>query len=284
MNPYENGTMSETSKKVYMNNLVKLAGSKDFKNLNFLKDTHDIREKLATIKNPNTQRSYWIAIVSALKGRKGFAKQYKIYHDGMQSINNELGKESFKTDKTKKKYDGLTQESILNRRKELLDEYNKTGDYNTLLNLVVVSLYTIIPPRRLKDYMMMKIGEGTDMNYNYYTGSRFIFNNYKTKGTYQSQIMEVPKELVKLLNYYIAHKAFQESPFLLHSARTAQISDGSQMNALLHRAFQNKKIGCSVLRSLFLTDKFGNTMQELREDAHDMGTSIDVMNSTYIPK
>lgn len=283
MDIYSNGTMSESSKKVYMNNLAKLAGTKDIKNLNFLKDTKDIQEKITSIKNPNTQRSYWIAVVSALKDKKGFTKQYKTYHDGMLNINQVLGKQSFKTDKTKEKYDGLTQESILKRRQDLLDEYNKTKDYATLVNLVIVSLYTLIPPRRLLDYSLMKIGDGTDMKYNYFTGSRFIFNNYKTKGTYQSQVIDVPKELVKLLNFYIARKEFKDSDFLLHLPRSSSISSSSQMNRMLRRAFQNDKIGCSILRSLFLTDKFGNTMKQLRDNVSDMGTSIDVVNSTYIP-
>jgi hypothetical protein len=284
MDIYSNGTMSESSKKVYLHNLSKLAGTKEIKTLNFLKDVKDIEEKIKSIKNPNTQRSYWIAVVSALKDRKGFTKQYKSYHDKMRDINIILGKEAFKTDKTKKKYTDLTQDTILKRKDDLIQEYNNTKDYKTLYNLVVVSLYTVLPPRRLKDYMVMKIGDGTDMNYNYYTGSRFIFNNYKTKGTYQSQVIDVPKELVKLLNYYIANKAFKDSPFLLHTARTPYVKLNTQMNKILQVAFDNTNIGCSILRSLFLTDKFGTTMKELRSDAENMGTSIDVMNSTYIPK
>jgi hypothetical protein len=56
------------------------------------------------------------------------------------------------------------------------------------------------------------------------------------------------------------------------------------MTALLKKSFDNNNIGVSVLRNVFLSEKFGDTMKELKKDTHDMGTSIGVANSTYIKK
>ena len=281
MDPYENGKMSETSKKVYMNNLCRLAGTKEFKSLDFLKNTETIIKRIDGM-NPNTGRSYYIAIVSAIRGRKGFKKQETIYFNKQQEMNKTLGNSSHKSDRTKEKYDGLTWDDILKRRKDLIDEYNKSRDYDTLYSLVLVSLYTLLPPRRLMDYMLMKIGTGTDHKFNYYDGTRFIFNHYKTSRTSQTQIEKVPDALVKLLALYMKHKKFPESDFLLHTSRSPSITQNNQMTTLLHKAFNNKNIGASVLRSLFLTSKYGEMMKDLRSDVKAMGTSEGVASGTYI--
>jgi hypothetical protein len=270
--------IGESTKKVYLNNLKKLGGN--FSNLNFLKDTEEIEKKIPT--NPNTERSYYIAIVSALKGRKGFKKQFDYYYEKMTNSNKTLQANSFKSDSTKKKYDGLTYDMLEKRYQDLLDEFKKTHDYQTLQYLILVGLYILVPPRRLMDYILMKIGTGTDASYNYYDGSRFIFNKYKTAKSSKTQIEKVPDELVKLLNLYIKMKPFPESDFLLHTQRTSKVNSNSQMLALLRKAFDNATIGCSVLRSLFLTSKYGDQMKQLKKDVKSMGTSTNVAESTYI--
>ena len=60
-------------------------------------------------------------------------------------------------------------------------------DFNNLLNYVVLSLYTLHKPRRNIDYTSMKISNDTsndELNYLDMKRQIFIFNNYKTKGTY----------------------------------------------------------------------------------------------------
>ena len=283
MNPYEKGTMSATSKKLYMNNLSKLAGTKEFKNLDFLKDTSSIIQKIDKM-NPNTARSYYIAIVSAIKGRRGFKAHESIYFNKMQNLNKTLGDNSYKSIKTKDKYKGITWDMLIHRRQELIDEYNKTNDYDALYNLVLVSLYTILPPRRLMDYSLMKIGNGTDHNFNYYDGSRFIFHHYKTSKTSKTQIETVPDALVKLLSLYIKNKKFPDSPFLLHLPRNSFVSTTTQLNKLLQNAFNNSNIGVSLLRGVYLTSKYGEMMKELKEDTHAMGTSTEIASNVYIQK
>lgn len=283
MNPYENGKMSETSKKVYMNNLSKLAGTKDFKNLDFLKDTEGIIKRIDAM-NPNTARSYYIAIVSAIKGRRGFKKQEVIYFNKQQDMNKTLGENSFKSDRTKEKYVGITWEDMMKRRDDLIDEYKKTRDYDTLFNLLIVSLYTDLPPRRLMDYTLMKIGSGTDPAYNYYDGSRFIFNRYKTSKSSHTQIEKVPDSLVQILSLYLQNKKYPDSEFLLHAPRSPHMASTNQMNTVLRKAFNNKNIGASLLRGVYLTSKYGDLMKDLRKDVKAMGTSEGVASDVYIQK
>ena len=39
-----------------------------------------------------------------------------------------------------------------------------------------------------------------------------------------------------------------------------------------------------MLRNLYLTNKYGDIVEELKKDTTDMGTSVDTALSTYIKK
>jgi hypothetical protein len=55
------------------------------------------------------------------------------------------------------------------------------------------------------------------------------------------------------------------------------------MTRLLNKIF-GKNIGCSLLRSIFLTDKYGAVQEELKKDADAMGTSTQTAENIYIKK
>lgn len=73
----------------------------------------------------------------------------------------------------------------------------------------LLSLYTYIAPRRIKDYLMMKVVGteefATDPLYNYYiwNTNKFIFFNYKTKKSYQKQVIEIPDTLKTIIKHYV---------------------------------------------------------------------------------
>ena len=54
------------------------------------------------------------------------------------------------------------------------------SDLQTIQNYVILSLYTLIPPRRSLDYTEMKINNIDKKQSNYINGKKFIFNTYKT--------------------------------------------------------------------------------------------------------
>jgi hypothetical protein len=89
------GSMSDSSKRLYMHNLKKLNDNKELKDFNFLKKTDDVMKKMPT--NRNTARSYIIAAVNATKGRKGFKKALEFYTKKMDEINAELKDATNKT-------------------------------------------------------------------------------------------------------------------------------------------------------------------------------------------
>lgn len=98
--------------------------------------------------------------------------------------------------------------TIIEKREELLTN----GKYKHHL---LLSLYTYIAPRRLKDYVLLKVSDDPTyalnkndpeiIKFNYYLvdSNKLIFNNYKTKKTYFQQIIEIPDTLKNILMNYI---------------------------------------------------------------------------------
>ena len=266
MDLFINGKMSDSSKKLYSHNLKKLNNGKEITNLNFLKKTDDIIGKFP--KNRNTARSYVIACVVACKERKGFKKCLETYTKYMDSINNELRDGTTKTEKYKE--NEMSWEEILKAR----DELPKTS-----VEYVLLSLYTMLPPRRSLDYIM-SVGKPQEHG-NWFDGNNFYFNSYKTKKTYNTQVVQVTPELKKVIDDYLEERPFKSTDLLIKKSgipfktRDIQLT----LNKIL-----NKKVSCTMLRSIYLSSKYHDVLEEMKEDATSMGTSTSVIQSNYVKK
>jgi len=295
--------ITESSKNLYMKNLVRLNGG-EIKNFNFLKNETEILEKLNKYK-PNTQRTYIISIVSLLKGLslkepKKYKKLYDKYYIELDKLNKNLKTNNEKNEKEEKNW--ITQDEVLNRFNELkkiiptLGKKINEEQFNELQKLVVLSLYCLQRPRRNKDYQDMMIvkkystpvGENVEpdkKNYLDLAGNRFIFNNYKTAKKYHSQEIKILPELREILDIYLKyHPTFKKSKGevpLLVNYQGQPYTNNNDMTRLLYKVF-NKKIGCSMLRHIFLTDKYKDVMEEMKEDTKEMGTSVDMAQNQYI--
>ena len=291
--------ISASSRKLYTFNLTKLNNNKPIVNLNFL-SKKEILEKLSEMK-PNTRRTYLIAIVSSLKDRpeKKWKTLYTKYYEPLMALNKELKDNTQKTDKVK---DNWVDQSAVQDKQKMLDEVVgeikdkkkiSETEYERLLQAVVLSLYTLQPPRRNKDYteMMICMGVHEDETKNYLDirNWKWIFNNYKTQKKYKQQVVDVPDVLKTVLQVYIKFhpdskslkkKTFTPVPFLVHYDGKA-LQSSTEMTRMLNKIF-GKKVGVSMLRASYLTDKYGDKMQELKDDVGAMGTSVDVAQSNYI--
>ena len=56
----------------------------------------------------------------------------------------------------------------------------------------------------VKDLNTWVSSEPNDLTKNYYTGEKFIFNDYKTAFTYHQQSFSVPEDLKDLLSEYLS--------------------------------------------------------------------------------
>jgi hypothetical protein len=263
--------------------------------LKFLKKSDIILAKINEIVNPNSRRSAFISVVTALKDKPKFKKEYDIYHAEMMCINKVLNTESYKSEKTKEKHANVELDELektqqnLNTVIEEIGKKRKITDeqYKRLHDLAIVSLYILIPPRRVLDYSCMIIGAPTDdKETNYYSDGKFYFNNYKTKGTYDQQVIDVPKELQDILKVWLKFKRGEDNHLLVKKSQQVKYNNtgytAKDLSSYIKIAFDNPSMGISLLRGKYLTSKFGDLTKEMKNDITAMGTSMVVATGTYI--
>jgi integrase len=124
--------------------------------------------------------------------------------------------------------------------------------------------------------------------FNYYDmkGRRFIFNQYKTAKRYGQQIEDLPSELVDALNLYVKfHPLRKQASFpLLVNYMGEELHPVNGITRALNKIF-GKNLGSSMLRHIFLTEKYGGSkVDEKEEDARKMAHSVAVQQAIYVKK
>ena len=284
--------ISESSKKLYNRNLKKLNNDNDVTNFDFLKNPRVVLDKIKHHK-PTTQRSYIISICTVLKNEAKHKQFYDQYFDILTKMNNDLKVRTDKTEKQEKNW--MSNDEINDIYKKLslkiVKKIKTKEDFNNLLNYVVLSLYTLHKPRRNIDYTLMKISNDTSNDeFNYLDMNRqiFIFNNYKTKGKYDKVIVPIEDNLFDIIKLYLSNhpdkskvKNKNYNVHFLVNSYNEPINKSNDMTRLLNKIF-GKKIGSSMLRNMYLTNKYGDMIGELKKDTKQMSTSVDVALDTYI--
>jgi integrase len=290
--------ITESSIKTYISNLRKLNDNKEIKNLNYLKDPEKILNKIKDFKE-TTQRNYIISICAILKEFDG-KKTYDKYYDILKKMNKNYEDKQKKNEMTEtQKKNFIEWDEVIKKQKELENKVREfkpsdkiTEDkYNILLDFVLISLYTLIPPRRNKDYLEMRVvndkKEAEDNKYNYYVidDNEMIFNNYKTSNTEGGLKIEVPTELQKILLYYYnigckLNKGDKENNYLLKKYNGTRLDKMNSITLRLNKIF-GKNISSSMLRHIYLSSKYGNTLDDMKKDSKMMSHNIE-MQKDYI--
>jgi integrase len=301
MNTFDSKDISSSSKNLYLKNLVRLNDNQEIKNLKFLVKPEVILSKLEKYK-PNTQRTYLISIVSFLKEDPKNKKLYDRYYKILLQLSNNIKPNNSKTETQKDNF--ISQDEVLEIYNNLTHEVEpllnkKTLDnleYGKILSWVVLSLYTLQQPRRNADYQKCKIiknyNADLDKEFNYLDISNYIFyfNNYKTSKTYKTQTIPVNDDLKKVLEIYLSQVHPQkkllkskknEDIFLLVNYDGENFKQTNSITRILNSIFK-KKIGVSMLRSIYLTKKYAPQIEELSKDAEAMGTSSNMIENHYV--
>lgn len=283
--------LSKSSIDSYKAKLKKLNNNNIVKNLNFLNNIENIKSIIKDYK-PNTQRNYIIAIASILKCSLNTTKTkkaenlYKEYSAILDEYNKNLKDQTAMTDTENTNW--IKKDELENIYNELKGKYkdNKQAYQNYLL----LSLYYLQAPRRNKDYQYLKIStkynDALPIEFNYLDmkKKKFIFNNYKTAKKYNRQEVDINDELFQIITAYIKTFKLKDGDHLLIDLKTNEpYKNTNSITLLLNRIFK-KNIGASMLRKMYLTNKYGDNAEELKKDMTAMGSSVDVANNNYIKK
>lgn len=294
--------------KSYMNKLNKqFNGDKDF-NMEFVKD--DINEIIKFIESHSNSvaRNFYASLLVFLspsgkaQAIEGFQSIYndiqtklksfhKIYLDSKQN--------NSKNDKEDKNW--VEFEDIIKKRMKIekivkntqYDEKLTKQEYNNLMEYIILSLYSMIPPRRNeygdmmvvsdKEYQESTLEDMEDNNYLIVGKSNYVFsfgkNAVKSAGDTDTQIIDIPKDLSKVLRLYLK---YNKSGYLLPKYNQDEAISKNGLTLMLNKIFSPKKISTSMLRKIYLSHRFGDIQKERQEVAEQMNHSVSVANNIYI--
>jgi hypothetical protein len=289
--------VAENTAHAYIKSLYALNGKKPFKNLSFLKKIDEVERIIAEYAE-STQRGLFATLTSVLsmyKDKAGYKKVFQHFQDKMtERVEEKREAEKEGKVKSNKQADNwLSWDDIEARKAELrggLVAGNKrsidTAEYDKILQFVVLALYTEVQPRRNQDYLDMYIVKKwndkmpTDKNYLDVAGKRFVYNKYKTAKKWGAQYQEIPEPLWEVLQLFFKYhplwkgdaKRKTDPIKLLVSADGTPMTAVNAITRLLNKVF-DKKVGSSMLRHIFLTDKYKDTLEEMKKDSLAMGHS-----------
>lgn len=288
----ESKGLSDKTIKMYLQRLYIINGKKKFTSLVFLRDTSSIIDYLKQNLSPSTQKSYSGTIISVLKLKptKWTEKVIPIYNS---FISDEDIKEINQPKMSEKQKDNMISVEEINKIKNDLEKeasrisrkpkVDNKKDYDVLLRNLLLSFYTSIPPRRTSDYALMKFGNDKSDDFNYFTDDdKLVFNNYKTKKTYGKQIIDVSKnkQLLKDFRMYMKHRRPNAEDFLLVRWKGMKFNTINDVTRELNSIF-GKNISASMLRNIYVKDKYGEIKQGMIEDSEKMGHSVKTQQTHY---
>lgn len=286
--------ITESTANQYLATLYKLNGGKNFANLGFTRKFEDV-QKLIDTYAPSTQSSQYATLSSVLalfKDKSAYKKAHQHWFDKSSEAHTERSEEPLHQKTEKQEENWLSWEEIQKKKSDLLTALSPSSltkrtltpeQSDQLLQLLVLSLYTDIPPRRNQDYTSLVVVKklpkeaSTDKNYYDLSTHKFVFNKYKTAKTYGQQTIDAPAELHNIIATYIKYhpnKKEKEIPLL------PGLNPTNGITRLLNRIF-NKKIGSSMLRHIYLSDKLGDNIKGQEQLANDMAHSVG-MQRAYV--
>ena len=247
----------------------------------FRKDKAKIIEDMSNQK-PNVIRTALSALI-LLTGDEDFRSllNKKIKEQKEALSNNEMNdkqKENWVSEEDiKKKLEELRkQANVFYKKKSLTpQELQRLQDY--IILAIMGGVY--IAPRRSLDFTEMMIDDlpKNKSNVNYIDNGSFVFNVYKTAKTYGEQKLKIPLTLKNIIKKW---KTKNPTDYLFFDIRHNKLTP-IKLNQRLNSIFDGKKVGSTALRRTYLTEKYEETineMKDLSEDMKKMGSSKSQVN------
>lgn len=275
----------------YVQNLYVLNGKKVFENLRFLNNVEEHRKYLEKYQPP-TKVAFAASVVSVLSLSNQDTQTYKKWTDLMNEYKKKLQEErpaNTKTEKQEKNW--MEWDEIRQKRDEIGEKAVSEGYYDDIMSYLVLSLYTDFYPRRNMDYIQMVIVPQwnaqmpEDVNYLSLRDSKFIFNVYKTASSKGQLITNfgMSKKLKEAIRLYIKERNLSKDNWFLVDVNGKHYTTSAQMTRLLNKAL-GKKVGASMIRHIYLSNKYGKVKEQMEHDAELMGHSVEQQQNYIVDK
>lgn len=277
--------ISSNSQKYYDNTynmLVKKSGSDNIEDIiDYIKSSE---VKIST------KRNYLNSIISLHKHGNlkiddiDFIKKYR---DGISDIiNKKVHSGDNLNENQKSAMDELKQEDIY----ELVDELNKNKNKSEKHFNDFIFIDLILETHLRNDIGNLEIINDKKKikptrNYIYVTRNNpveLIINEYKTSKTYDPIIIKLSDELGNDIKAYL--RLYKNKDYLFTNRKGNPLSSSEithKINNIFKKKF-NSKISTTILRKFYLTNKYKDVINEMENDAKNMGHSTDTQKTYYI--
>ena len=264
-------------------------------------------EKIITLLSEmkiTTRKNYLAAVIVALTTDKDTyeeaLKEYRKYLDIIVKEYNTQMKSQTKSDKQEENWVSMDElkDVVAGYKKQIrkLDLTNKelwsNKEYNLYQQYLIGLLYTELPPVRLdysnmfviheRDYKKLKEKDKNFLVLVSRNKKYFSLGSYKTEDKYGVHIIEIPPVINTTINKFLQHN---DSGYFLTNTQRNVLSDNG-LTKMLNRVFADtgKKISSTMIRHIYLSEKYDARQDEMEKDSKAMLHSVATQQNIYVKK
>ena len=291
--------LKEISIKQYEQQLKKLKTLFEADNYDFLSKPVEVEKKLEGLHYTSVRNTYNAIIVLLLALNKDkeydtLLKKYTELRDTLNTKYEEEQKSGVISEKQKGNFASMDElNTLLSKLKnEVLPLKKKNTlnqkDISTIRSWILFNMLIRIPTRNdasnmlyitQRDYKKLSDKDKEEHNYlvNERNNMKFIYNVYKTSKKYGENIVPVPAELKPMLRTYLKIMDYKTGDNIFPLSRNAM----SQLLSKTSKRLINKSISSTMIRKIYLSDKYGDMKEEMEKDAKIMGHSKETAQAVY---
>lgn len=111
-----------------------------------------------------------------------------------------------------------------------------------------------------------------------------IYNNYKTQGKYGEKRVDIPADLMKILNSFIRNLGLKAGDFLFTNSKGNPFTRNmiSQLLIKWSKRYLDKSISSTMIRKIVASHHFGDLKKQQKELAEKMGHDVSTQNAVYV--
>jgi len=259
--------LSANSYRAYLQRLRKLNGGIEPTTIDYLEDVESILNIISSFSN-NTQRSYLITVLEALKSTNNYEDEKEVYElklEELENIRQENEENYRKSDKEKERMCSIEElQAVTDHWLDMIDEsifndFSATKIYNIYKNALIALLYVDQAPIRLEYASMILINNSDEIKKgnNYIIrengGYKFVLQDFKTKKSQGAKMWKVTS--VRLKNILEEWFKINTSGFLFPNAEFDAPMTSNAFGKHLPKVFESigKKITLNILRHVWIS-------------------------------
>jgi len=283
--------------KQYEAQLRKLQKLFDSDNYDFLNDPKKVEEKINHL-HYTSRRNVYNAVIILLLALDKDKELVDTYGEMRDELNKQYQDEQASgkiSDKQKDNFVDIDEiYKMLNQMEQEIKSLKKKSSLNQN-ERQLIKAYTIfsslvrIPVRNdlagliyisKTTYNKLTDKEKEDNNYlvQLKNNLQYIFNEYKTAKKYKENIIDIPKDLQKILRMYIKFNDYKIGDVIFPISKNGL----TQLLTKYSMKYMNKKISSTMIRKSYLSSKYSDMKKEMEEDAKIMGHSVATQQKVYV--